>query len=87
MERGKPSTKKHLDALSFKIKKQEERIQTLMAENENLTAKNEGLKKIQSDDYKKLTTNNNLLKILNEQIEELEKKKAAAKEEYEKKSS
>ena len=40
MERGKPSTKKHLDALSFKIKKQEERIQALMAQNENLVKKN-----------------------------------------------
>lgn len=40
MERGKPSTKKHLDALSFKIKKQEERIQALIAENENLVKKN-----------------------------------------------
>ena len=40
MERGKPSTKKHLDALTFKIKKQEERIQALMAQNENLVKKN-----------------------------------------------
>lgn len=40
MQRGKPSTKKHLDALNFKIKKQEERIQALMAENENLVQKN-----------------------------------------------
>lgn len=86
MERGKPSTKKHLDALSFKIKKQEERIQALMAENQNLTTKNEELNKIQSDGYKKLTANNNLLKILNEQIEGLEKKKEEAKKEYEKKS-
>lgn len=44
MERGKPSTKKHLDALNFKIKEQGEQLQALLLDIEKLIVKNEELR-------------------------------------------
>lgn len=74
MERGKPSTKKHLDALNFKIKKQEEQLQTLLLDIENLISKNEKLR--QENEYMK-KNEEILLKEKHELENEIEKLKIA----------
>lgn len=74
MERGKPSTKKHLDALNFKIKKQEEQLQGLLLDIENLLSKNEKLR--QENEYMK-KNEEILLKEKHELENEIEKLKIA----------
>lgn len=74
MERGKPSTKKHLDALNFKIKKQEEQLQALLLDIENLISKNEKLR--QENEYMK-KNEEILLKEKHELENEIEKLKIA----------
>lgn len=74
MERGKPSTKKHLDALNFKIKKQEEQLQGLLLDIENLISKNEKLR--QENEYMK-KNEEILLKEKYELENEIEKLKIA----------
>lgn len=74
MERGKPSTKKHLDALNFKIKKQEEQLQALLLNIESLLSKNEKLR--QENEYMK-KNEEILLKEKYELENEIEKLKIA----------
>lgn len=76
MERGKPSTKKHLDALNFKIKKQEERIQALSKENKELLLRNAEFQKENEKRLTEIKENKEDLQILKREIERKEQEKS-----------